>query len=317
MASNENKNEKNRLVELGGSDYKIADGQSNIKGWKVKDEKGLLYGTVDELIFSPASRKVRYLVLDLNKNNFGLDNRKVLIPIGKAILHDREDEVFLSDVHHDQLKGLPKYDKDNLTSSTESSIRDVFTGAGLGGNVGRGESDAYQDHDQDFYEHDHFNEDRFYGNRRKSGTEKIPIIEENLEIGKKEEETGSTRITSSIEETPIEEKINLREEHVDVNRTPTDRPATDKDLDTFKEGEMDIPIHKEVPVVNKEARVVEEVNINKRVSEEEETVRDTVRRNEVDTENIDRDDRRNRDNKDSLDDRDNPDRDHNRNKDKW
>ncbi len=314
MATNENKNEKNRLIELGGSDYKIADGQSNIKGWKVKDEKGLTYGTVDELIFNPASRKVRYLVLDMDKNNFGLDNRKVLVPIGKAILHDQEDEVILSEVGSDQLKGLPKYEKDNLTLSTESSIRNVFSGTGQ---EGRRDSATYQDHDEDFYEHDHFNEDRFYGNRRKAGTEKIPIIEENLEIGKREEETGAARITSTIEERPIEEKIKLKEEHVDVNRTPADRPATDKDLDTFKEGEMDIPVHKEVPVVNKEARVVEEVNINKRVSEDEKTVSDTVRRTEVDTENIDRDDRRNRDNRDDRQDRDNPDRDQNRDKDKW
>jgi stress response protein YsnF len=41
----------------------------------------------------------------------------------------------------------------------------------------------------------------------------------------------------------------------------------------------------EVPVVNKEARVVEEVNLNKNVSEHEETVRNTVRRKDADIEN--------------------------------
>ncbi|RYY92282.1 MAG: DUF2382 domain-containing protein, partial [Chitinophagaceae bacterium] len=38
----------------------------------------------------------------------------------------------------------------------------------------------------------------------------------------------------------------------------------------------------EVPVVNKEARVVEEVRVRKEVSERDETIRDTVRRTDID-----------------------------------
>jgi stress response protein YsnF len=43
----------------------------------------------------------------------------------------------------------------------------------------------------------------------------------------------------------------------------------------------------EVPVVNKEARVIEEISLNKEVTERDETIRDSVRNTEVD---IDRDD---------------------------
>jgi stress response protein YsnF len=52
--------------------------------------------------------------------------------------------------------------------------------------------------------------------------------------------------------------------------------------------EEDVEMHEraEVPVVNKEARVVEEIRVSKDVEEREETVRDTVRSTDVDVENL-------------------------------
>ena len=44
--------------------------------------------------------------------------------------------------------------------------------------------------------------------------------------------------------------------------------------------------HAEVPVVNKEARVVEEISLGKEVTERDEVVRDTVRKTEVDVDNL-------------------------------
>lgn len=63
--SNENTNK--RLQELGGSDFEIAEDQPDIRGWDVKDENGKKIGEVDELIFDEQSRKVRYIVLDLEE----------------------------------------------------------------------------------------------------------------------------------------------------------------------------------------------------------------------------------------------------------
>src|SRR4030095_6922597 len=114
----------------------------------------------------------------------------------------------------------------------------------------------------------------------------IPVVVENVQIGKREVETGGVRLRSRIVETPVEENLRLREEHVRVERTPVDRPATDADLQNFQEGEIEITEHAEVPVVNKEARVVEEVNLNKDVEERDETVKETVRKTEMDVENL-------------------------------
>jgi len=115
----------------------------------------------------------------------------------------------------------------------------------------------------------------------------IPVVEENLKVGKREVERGGARIRSRIIDRPVEESVRLREEHVVVNRHPVDREITDADMKNFRPGEMELTERAEVPVVGKEARVVEEVEIGKNVTEREETVRDTVRATEVDVDEID------------------------------
>jgi stress response protein YsnF len=65
---------------------------------------------------------------------------------------------------------------------------------------------------------------------------------------------------------------------------PVDRPATEADLASFKEGEVELTEHTEIPVVSKKSRVVEEVRVGKDVKERDETVRGTVRKTEVDVE---------------------------------
>ncbi|WP_128545242.1 YsnF/AvaK domain-containing protein [Larkinella soli] len=128
-------------------------------------------------------------------------------------------------------------------------------------------------------------------------TGSIKVVEENLQVGKREVTTGGARLRSRVVEKPVEETLRLRQEHVRVNRQAVDRPATEADFSNFKEGEIELTERAEVPVVNKEARVVEEVSLSKEVEEREETIRDTVRKTEVDVENLNRD-------RDQLTDRD-------------
>jgi stress response protein YsnF len=125
----------------------------------------------------------------------------------------------------------------------------------------------------------------------REGTERekaIPVIRENLEVGKREEERGGVRVRSRIVERPIEEHVRLREEHVRVERNPVDRPVSGNEMGAFREGEIELTERAEVPVVNKEARVVEEVRLSKEVTERDETIRDTVRSTDVDVENLGR-----------------------------
>ncbi len=112
----------------------------------------------------------------------------------------------------------------------------------------------------------------------------IKVIQEDLQVGKRTVETGGVRVRSRIVEKPVEESLRLREERVRIQRTPVNRVATDADLNAFQQGEISVTEHAEVPVVSKEARVVEEISVGKEVNEREETIRDTVRSTEVDVE---------------------------------
>ena len=65
-----------------------------------------------------------------------------------------------------------------------------------------------------------------------------------------------------------------------------DRAATGADM-AFREGTIEVTETSEVPVVAKEARVVEEVVVGKTATDRTETVRDTVRRTDVEVEDLD------------------------------
>ena len=115
---------------------------------------------------------------------------------------------------------------------------------------------------------------------------KAEVIEEKLNVGKRTEQTGGVRLRSRIVEKPVEASVRLREEHVTVQRTPVNRPASEADFKAFKEGDMTLTESAERAVVAKEAHVVEEVSLGKKVTEREETIHETVRNTEVDVEQI-------------------------------
>jgi uncharacterized protein (TIGR02271 family) len=113
----------------------------------------------------------------------------------------------------------------------------------------------------------------------------IPIVEEQLSVGKREVERGGVRVRSYVVETPVEESVLLRDETINVERRRVDRPASDITADAFRERTIELTETDEEAVVAKTARVTEEVVISKDVTERTERVSDTVRRTEVDVEN--------------------------------
>ena len=114
--------------------------------------------------------------------------------------------------------------------------------------------------------------------------QRIPIIEEQLRVGKREEERGGARVRTYVEERPVSEQVSLREEHVSVERRPVDQPISSRDLDStglLQEREIEMRETAEEAVVGKEARVKEEVVIRKTANEHTQNVEDTVRETNV------------------------------------
>ncbi|QHL89289.1 DUF2382 domain-containing protein [Nibribacter ruber] len=242
------------------------------------------------------------MVVDLEGSVLDLEPRDVLVPIGMAQLHDSDDDVILPSVTVEQFRALPTYEKGHFGREVEDSVRNVFgsLGAAAAGAAAAVTGAAHNvadavtgdhdhDRDRDYYNNDLYSDQAFRQRRTPSaeGDKTIPIIEENLEIEKREVEKGGVHVSSRIVEQPVEEHVRLREERVVVERNPVNRPATDADLNSFKEGEIELTEHAEVPVVNKEARVVEEVSLEKDVEERDEVIKETVRSTEVDVDRLD------------------------------
>jgi uncharacterized protein (TIGR02271 family) len=127
--------------------------------------------------------------------------------------------------------------------------------------------------------------------RLEAGTEqRIPIAEEQLKVGKRPVMRGGVRVHTRVVETPVTENIELRKENIDVERRPVDRPLSKGDVGMFEERTIEATATSEEAVVQKEARVVEEVVVTKDVDRETEKVSENLRRTEVDIERLSEED---------------------------
>jgi stress response protein YsnF len=118
-------------------------------------------------------------------------------------------------------------------------------------------------------------------------SETVREVEEKLAVGKRKVVNGGVRVSTNVSETPVEKTVTLREEQVEVERRSADRKLKPKEAETaFQEKTVEMLGTTEELEISKEARVVGEVALGKRVAEHEEKVRDKVRRTEVEVEEI-------------------------------
>jgi uncharacterized protein (TIGR02271 family) len=113
--------------------------------------------------------------------------------------------------------------------------------------------------------------------------EVLRLAEEQLEVGKRLITEGTTRIRRFIVEKPVEAQVTLHEEHVEIVRRAVADPAYAKDVD-WTERTIEIIETIEQPVVSKSTHIAEEVVIGKKATDRVETVKDTVRRQQVEVE---------------------------------
>jgi uncharacterized protein (TIGR02271 family) len=118
-----------------------------------------------------------------------------------------------------------------------------------------------------------------------TGEEMLRLAEEQINVGKRMVESGHTRVRRYVVEKPVEANITLHEEHAEVIRRAITDPAYVKDID-WSDKTIDVTETVEEAVVNKTARVTEEVVIRKQGSDRTQTVHNTVRRQQIDVEKV-------------------------------
>jgi uncharacterized protein (TIGR02271 family) len=104
----------------------------------------------------------------------------------------------------------------------------------------------------------------------------IPLVDEEFRVSKGGVQLGGVRVFSIVIETPFNQSVELREEHVSVERRRVDQPIV-----TFTEQSIEPSETGEEAVVQKSARIVEEVQIGKEATQRQEAITDTVRDTEV------------------------------------
>jgi len=119
--------------------------------------------------------------------------------------------------------------------------------------------------------------------------ERIPVVEEELRVGKREVVRGGARVHSEVRHVPAEASVTLKQERIDVDRRPGNRFLSDGEVNAgglLKQRVIELSEMREEPVIIKRPFVREELIVKKTVEERTETIHDTVRRTEVDVERL-------------------------------
>jgi len=102
----------------------------------------------------------------------------------------------------------------------------------------------------------------------KQASEPILVVEERPVVRKRRRVTGAVRVRTKVrEDTEVVDRP-VTVEEVEVERVPVDR-WVDQPAEVREEGEVTvIPVHAEVLVVEKRLKLVEEIRVRRRRSEE-------------------------------------------------
>jgi uncharacterized protein (TIGR02271 family) len=114
--------------------------------------------------------------------------------------------------------------------------------------------------------------------RGREGDREMIRSEEELHVGKENVESGRVRLRKWVETDNVERDVDLRRETAEVHREPIDRPVTGA---AIGEDEIEVTLHEERPVVEKEVVARERISLDKDVEVDHETVDGDVRRERV------------------------------------
>lgn len=114
------------------------------------------------------------------------------------------------------------------------------------------------------------------------GGRSIPVVQEDLVVGKREVNRGGVRVHTHTVTEPVSANVSLHEERIVLDRRPVDREATDADFGDDRV--VELTATGEEAVVGKTSRVIEEVHVGKQATDRTEQINDTVRHTEVEVE---------------------------------
>jgi uncharacterized protein (TIGR02271 family) len=118
--------------------------------------------------------------------------------------------------------------------------------------------------------------------------QRLVLSEEQLRVGKRQVQSGEVNLRTAVDTQRVQENVALAHEEVSIERRPlTAADASAADL-TIGEESISVPLTREEAVVEKRVVPVEEVVVRTNTVTENQTVEDTVRRERLETDGLDR-----------------------------
>jgi uncharacterized protein (TIGR02271 family) len=162
-----------------------------------------------------------------------------------------------------------------LSMTKDQVENENWSEAPMGGTEAYGSTDAYGTADRGT-DYDTTNRTADYDT---DDGDRLERREERLQVDKTAQQAGNVRVGKHVEEDRVAVDVPVQREEVTLERHSVDRPATGQAL---TEDSIDVPVYEERVETDKEARVVEELEVGKTSVTDTERVEDTVRREEFD-----------------------------------
>ena len=116
------------------------------------------------------------------------------------------------------------------------------------------------------------------------GDQKVQLREEQLTATKQPVQAGEVQLHKTVTEQQQEVPVNLRHEEVVIDRQAVDRPAEAGEIGDMQDQVIRVPVYEEQAQLQKQARVREEVGIEKRAVDEQHTMTGTTRQEHLQVE---------------------------------
>jgi len=217
-----------------------------LQGQPVFDNAGEKIGSVEEIYYDPTTRSPEWI--GIGTGFFG--TKRVLVPVAGASATD--DGLYVA-YSKDHVKDGPDVDEDEISDAREAELTAHY---GIGAE--RRSTPTASDSDQ-----------------------AVTRSEEEIEVGTRSVDAGTARLRKWVETEPVALDVELRREVAHVTRERVDQPVADHE---FTEEQIEVPLHADKPVVQKQAVAKERIGLEKEVETETRTVKDELKKERVEVE---------------------------------
>lgn len=242
--------------------------KEDIKGFDVYTQSNEKIGSIEYILVDDQSGRFRYFVVD---TGFWIFGKKVLLPVGRAVIQYSDRRVGVKGLTKDQVEDLPNFDDlEKVDYDYEEQVRGTYRPAATTATYDRNNYNYQQEPSlYDLNDRDH---------------QSLKLYEERLIADKHKQKTGEVAIGKHVETETARVAVPVEKERVVIERTtPSSGSSVDPSNAKFGDQEaVRMEIYEETADIHKEAFVREQVKVSKVVDQDTVSAEEKIRREELD-----------------------------------